>query len=126
MVNFLRLAECHKEAFWDRCFLISTLMILMSIPRHSFPQCYVDDTKLTLNFNLQDQANAITKLKDLCRISNWTFRNQLLINPSKTILIIFGSRVMASKVEDFRLNLLKKKLHRLPLLRIWELSWISA
>ena len=79
---------------------------LPSIPRHSSPRCYVDDTKLILNFNLQDQANTITKLnEDLCRIRNWTFRNQLLINPSKTILtIIFGTRAMVSKVEDFRLN----------------------
>ena len=84
---------------------------LPSILRHSSPQCYVDDTKLILNFNLQDLANAITKLnEDLCRISNWTFRNQLLINPSKTIFIIFGSRVMVSKVEDFRLNLLGKEI----------------
>ena len=84
---------------------------LPSIPRHSSPQCYVDDTKLILNFNLQDQANAITKLnEDLCRISNWTFRHQLLINPSKTILIIFASRAMVSKVEDFRLNLLEKEI----------------
>ena len=53
----------------------------------------------------------ITKLnEDLSRISNWTFRNQLLINPSKTLLIIFGTRVMVSKVEDFRLNLLEKKI----------------
>ena len=52
----------------------------------------------------------ITKLnEDLSRISNWTFRNQLLINPSKTLLIIFGARAMVSKVEDFRLNLLGKK-----------------
>ena len=85
---------------------------LPSIPRYSSPQCYVDDTKLILNFNLQDQANAITKLnEDLCRISNWTLRNQLLINPSKTILtIIFGTRAMVSKVEDFRLNLLGKEI----------------
>ena len=54
---------------------------LPSIPRHSSSQCYVDDTKLILNFNLQDQANVITKLNEaFCRISNWTFRNQLLIN----------------------------------------------
>ena len=53
----------------------------------------------------------ITKLnEDLSRISNWTFRNQLLINRSKTLLIIFGTRAMVSKVEDFRLNLLGKKI----------------
>ena len=82
---------------------------LPSIPRHSSPQCYVDDTKLIPNFNLQDQAKAITKLNEnLCRIRNWTFRNLLLINPSKTILI--GTRAMVSKVEEFPLNLLGKEI----------------
>ena len=84
---------------------------LPSIPHHSSSQCYVDDTKLILNFNLQDQANAIAKLnEDLCRISNWTFGNQLLINPNKTKLIIFGSRAMVGKVKDFRLTLLGKEI----------------
>ena len=84
---------------------------LPSIPHHSSSQCYVDDTKLILNFNLQDQANAIAKLnEDFCRISNWTFGNQLLINPNKTKLIIFGSRAMVGKVKDFRLTLLGKEI----------------
>ena len=84
---------------------------LPSIPHHSSSQCYVDETKLILNFNLQDQANAIAKLnEDLCRISNWTFGNQLLINPNNTKLIIFGSRAMVGKVKDFRLTLLGKEI----------------
>ena len=71
---------------------------LPGVPKHSSPQWYVDDTKLILNFSQQDQANAIGKLdEDLSRICNWTFRNQLLINPDKTKLIIFGSRAMVSK-----------------------------
>jgi len=66
---------------------------------------------LILNFNLQDQANAIAKLnEDLCRISNWAFGNQLLVNPSKNKLIIFGSRAMVDKVKDFRLTLLGKEI----------------
>ena len=43
-------------------------------------------------------------------VTAWTFRNHLLVNPSKTILIIFGSRAMVSKVEDFRLTLLGKEI----------------
>ena len=35
-----------------------------SIPHHSSPQCHVDDVKLVLNFNLQDQVNAIAKLNE--------------------------------------------------------------
>ena len=84
---------------------------LPSIPHPSSSQCYVDDTKRILNFNLQDQANAIAKLnEDLCRFSNWTFGNQLLLNPNKSKLIIFGSRAMVGKVKDFRLTLLGKEI----------------
>ena len=72
---------------------------------------YVDDTKLLLNFNLQDQSNAIAKLNEnFCRISNWTFRNHLLINPDKAKLIIFGSRATITEAEDFRLTLLRKEI----------------
>ena len=40
--------------------------------------------------------------EDLCRIGNWIFRNQLLMNCDKTKLII--------KAEDFRLTLLGKEI----------------
>ena len=46
----------------------------------------------------------------LSRISNWIFRNQLLINSDKTKLTIFGSRAMASKAQDFRVSLLGKEI----------------
>ena len=98
------------EAFWDHYYLVSTLMSFrlfqttaLPVPRRQY--------ELILNFNLQDQKNAIAKLnEDLCRISNWTFRNQLLTNPTKTMLIVFGSRAMVSKVEDVRLTLLGKEI----------------
>lgn len=35
-------------------------------------------------------------------------RSQLLVNPSKTTFIIFGSKAMVSKIEDFCLSLLGK------------------
>ena len=42
---------------------------LPSIPHHTSSQCYIDDSKLILNFKLQDQAKAIAKLnEDLRRI----------------------------------------------------------
>ena len=48
--------------------------------------------------------------KDLLSIRNWCFDNQLLLNPDKTKLVIFGSRQMTAKVSDFRLFLLGKEL----------------
>jgi len=50
------------------------------------------------------------KTYNVCRITNWTFGNQLLINLNKTTLIIFGSRAMVGKVEAFRLTLLGKEI----------------
>lgn len=61
--NFLYLAECDKEAFWDPCSLVF-------------------------------------------------YTNDLLINPNKPPLIIFGSRAMVSKVEDVLLTLLRKEITR--------------
>ena len=78
---------------------------LPSIPQHNSPQCYVDDTKLVLNFNLQDRANALVKLnEDLTRIDNWTLR----INRTK--FVIFGSRAMVSKAQNVHANLLGKEI----------------
>ena len=72
---------------------------------------YVDDNKLSLTFPIQQCASAITEMnKDLCRIRDWCFDNHLLLNTSKTKLMVFGSRQMISKVPDFRLSLLGKEL----------------
>ena len=42
---------------------------------------------------------------------NWCFRNRLLLNPDKMKLIIFGSRLMTSKLHDFRLSLMGKYIY---------------
>ena len=84
---------------------------LPSVPEYCSPQCYVDDTKLLMSFRLQDQPNAVTEMnQDLLKIRNWCFNNQLLLNPDKTKLMIFGSRQMTAKTNDFRLSLLGKEL----------------
>ena len=55
--------------------------------------------------------NAIVKLNgDFSRISNWTIRNQLLKNPNRTKFIIFGSRAMVNKAQNFLANLLGKEI----------------
>ena len=76
-----------------------------------------------LNFNLYDQSHAITRLnQDLCRISNFTFNNQLFINPDKTKFIVFSNRAMTAKLEDFCLTLLGKE--HLPVNSIKDLGVI--
>jgi len=56
-------------------------------------------------------VNAIVELNgDLSRISNWTLRNQLLKHPNRTWFIIFGSREMVNKAQNFLVNLLAKEI----------------
>ena len=47
--------------------------------------------------------------KDLLSIRNWRFDDQLLLNPDRTKLVIFGSREMTAKVSDSTLFLLGKE-----------------
>ena len=47
---------------------------------------------------------------DLIKLRNWCFNNRLLLNRDKTKLIVYGSRQMISKLQDFRLTLLVKEL----------------
>ena len=72
---------------------------------------YVDDTKMYLSFNVKDKDISITDLQqDLTSIRNWCFNNSLLINPDKTKLIVFGTKQMLSRLDDFKLSLLGKEL----------------
>ena len=58
---------------------------------------HVDDTKPVVSFKMKDIVNAFADLKDdLHRIGQWCFNNLLLLNPSKTKLMVFGSRQMRS------------------------------
>lgn len=72
---------------------------------------YVDDTKMYLSFNVKDKDISITDLQqDLTSIRYWCFNNSLLINPDKTKLIVFGTKQMLSRLDDFKLSLLGKEL----------------
>ena len=85
---------------------------LPSIPQYCSPQCYVDDTKLLLSFALHEERGARDKInQDLLKIQNWCLNNQLLLNPDKTKLLIFGSRQNTAKVnDDFNLSFFGKNL----------------
>ena len=64
-----------------------------------------------MSFQLHDQHAAMTKMNnDLLGIRNWCFDNELLLNPDKAKLVIFGSRQMTAKVSDLSLFLLGKEL----------------
>lgn len=82
---------------------------------HPLKKCevdsYVDDTKMYLFFNIKDKDTSVTDLQqDLNSIRNWGFNNSLLINPEKTKLIVFGTKQMLSRLDDFKLSLLGKEV----------------
>jgi len=84
---------------------------LPEVPRHYSTECYVDDTKLFVSFNLHDSQRAVQEMnEDLLQVRNRCFGNRLLLNPDKTKSIVFGSRQMTSKLHEFHLPLLGKDI----------------
>ena len=84
---------------------------LPSVPQKCSSQSYVDDTKLTISFQLKDKLDAITNIKDdLLKISKWCSNNFLLLNPGKTKLMVFGSRQLRAKLDDFCFPFMGKDL----------------
>lgn len=83
---------------------------LPSVSEKCSPQCYVDDTKLHVSFHLQNKHSATEDMnEDLLKVRNWFFNNYfLLLNPSKTKLVVFGSRQKLAELQDFSLSLLGK------------------
>jgi len=101
-----------KGAFWAHYYLAYTRTI--------FPQChrnaalrvtFIDDTKLITSFQLKDNLDAITDLRDdLFKIGEWCSNNLLLLNPGKTKLMIFGSRQMCAKLQFHSLPFMGKDI----------------
>ena len=74
-------------------------------------ECYVDDSKMFVSFNLHDSQGTVQEMnEDLLKARNWCFGNRLLLNPDKTKLIVFGSRQMTSKLHEFHLSLSGKDI----------------
>ena len=84
---------------------------LPEVPRHCSTECYVDDTKPFVSFNLHDFRRSVQEMnEDLLQVPNWCFGIRLLLNLDKIKLIVFGSRQMISKLHEFHLWLLKKDI----------------
>lgn len=72
-------------------------------------QCYVDSTKLLLSFQVQDKQSPISDLnEDLLNVRNWCFNNYLLLNPTKSKLMVFASTQMLPRLQDVTVSLLGK------------------
>ena len=48
--------------------------------------------------------------KDVFNIRNWCFRNRLLLNPTKTKLMVLGSSQLLPPLQDFSVSLLLKDI----------------
>ena len=79
--------------------LLSSIYVndLPEVPRHCSTECYVDDTKLFVSFNLHDSQRIIQEMnEDLLQV--------------QTKLIVFGSRQITSKLHEFHLSLSGKDI----------------
>ena len=84
---------------------------LPEIPRHCSTECYVDDKKLLVSFNLHDSQRIVQEMnEDLLQVRNWCFGDRLLLNQDKSKLIALGSRQMISKLPEFYFSLLGKDI----------------
>ena len=72
---------------------------------------YVDDTKLVISFKIKDSLGAFADLRDdLHRMGQWCSNNLLLLNRSKTKLMVFGSRKTLSTLVTPRLTFTGREL----------------
>ena len=84
---------------------------LPSAVKSNCTDSYVDDTKIYCSFSAKNMNSCLVKMtEDLRLIAGWCCSHQLLINPSKTKLIFFGTRQLLSKVSDIRVPFLDREL----------------
>lgn len=64
-------------------------------------ESYVDDTKIHLSFSSKDTDSCLTKItEDFRHTAGWCCSDQILINPSKTKLILFGTKPLLSRAKE--------------------------
>ena len=85
---------------------------LPTINKRCHLESYVDDSKLLMSFPVKDIDSAKTTIEqDLHRVAKWCSLNDLLINPTKTKLLLVGTRQMTnSLLTDFKLDFLGKQI----------------
>ena len=73
--------------------------VVPSAPQKCSVQSYVYDTKLVISFKMKDAVITFADLRDdLHAIGQCYSNNLLLFNPSKTKVMVFGSRQMHSRL----------------------------
>ena len=88
---------------------------LPSVVRTCSIELYVDDTKVYLSFSSKDIDTCLANItEELHLIASWCCSNHLLINPSKTKLIVFGTRQLLSRAPDIKVPFLCQELVPVP------------
>ena len=89
---------------------------LPTVPESCTLESYVNDSKLFLSFQVKDSLDVATQVNDdLKRVAFWCSQNSLLINLTKTKVLVVGTRQMLQRVpSDFKLVLLGKELAPVP------------
>ena len=91
---------------------------LPSAVNSSSTDSYVDNTKIYRSFLAKNMNSCLVKMtEDLSLIAGWCCSHQLLINPSKTKLIFFGTRQLLSKVLNIRVPFLDQELTPVSLVK---------
>lgn len=80
---------------------------------------YADDMQVYIDFVPGELDRAIYKLyQDLARIVDWSEKNCLLLNPSKTKFMVLGSKHQLSQLpDDIDLELMGEKVERVYVIR---------
>ena len=89
---------------------------LQTINRRCHLESYVEDSKLLLSFPVKDTDSAKATIEqNLLRVAKWCSLNELPINPTKTKLLVVGTRQMINRLPtDFKLDFLGKQITPSP------------
>ena len=94
----------HKVLGWAPCYLlcIYTATLIANVQKN-FPEiscyCYADDTQLYVSFRPDAQEQSISNLEACVDyIRGWMLQNRLMLNDSKTELMIIGTPKQTSKL----------------------------
>ena len=76
---------------------------------------YVDDSKVSLSFSIQDVPKAKLALEvHLNNVARWCCTNSLILNPDKTKFILFGTpQLLGTLPEELTITFLNKTLYPL-------------
>ena len=76
---------------------------LPGVTKFSNIESYVNDPKIYLSSSAQDIHSCLHQIsQDLELVAGWCCANQLLINPEKRKLVLFGTRQLVSKLPHLR------------------------